>query len=76
MNDNRRKQIQKVIDTLEEMKAEVESIAADERQYYDDMPENLQGGEKGTKADQTAETLEGIESDLDEIINNLFESMQ
>lgn len=39
MNAERRARIQKMVDTLEEIKAE-------EEQYRDAIPENMQGGER------------------------------
>ena len=55
MNNARRKQIKDAIKdldigTLEAMKEELESAQSDEQEYLDNMPESLQGGEKGEAA--------------------------
>lgn len=71
MNDARRKAIQAVKDALESAKIDLETIAGEERDYYDNMPESFQQGEKGTKADEDATTLEDAVSELETIIANL-----
>lgn len=86
MNNNRRKEINKAIDLLtsakeawEEAAAIIESCADEEREYYDNMPESLQGSDKGLGAEAAAELLEGVkdkmhEIDIDDMISDLDDS--
>lgn len=74
MNAARRKEIGKAIGllqtlsaTLDEVKSLVEGLASEEREYYDNMHENLQGGDKGQAADNAATQLEEIQSSLEEL---------
>ncbi len=74
MNKDRRKEIAKavallqpLIGQLEEIRSIVETVAQEERDYYDNMPENMQSGENGERADQAASDLEEVQSALDEI---------
>mgnify|MGYP001575509396 CR=1 FL=1 len=55
MNQERRKTITKAIALIDEAKSLIETAATEERDYYDNMPESLQGSEKGELADQTAD---------------------
>jgi hypothetical protein len=71
MNAQRRKEIAKARGFLEEAKAIIETAASEERDYYDNMPESFQNGEKGEKASEAADKLEEIDSSLDEAIGSL-----
>ena len=52
MNKIRRTEIDKIIARLEELKAGVETLQEEEQEYYDNMPEAFQCGEKGEKAEE------------------------
>lgn len=71
MNAQRRKRIAELRSKLEDVQAEVEGLAEEEREYYDNMPESFQSGEKGDVADRAASNLEEavqyIQSALDEL---------
>jgi len=74
MNKDRRKELDKAIALLQEAapkideaKSIIENCASEEREYYDNMHENLQSGEKGSQADQAASMLEEAQSSLEEI---------
>ena len=51
----------------EEAKSIIDEVAEGEREYYDNMPENMQSSDKGSRADEVASNLESIELDLDGI---------
>lgn len=74
MNKARRDELARASALLEEAKAIIEQCASEERDYYDAMHENLQGGEKGSRADEVASQLEELESTLDDAISTLEES--
>lgn len=69
MNKDRRARIQDLVNRLECIKEELETIRDEEQDYYDNMPESIQGGMKGEKAEEDIENLEeayaGIEQALD-----------
>lgn len=71
MNKARRKEIEKAVALLEEAKALLEPAAEGEREFYDNMPEGLQAGDKGSTADEAAGHLEEAVSSLDDILGNL-----
>lgn len=84
MNKDRRAEIAKAIsllqsisDVVSEAKSIVENAASEERDYYDNMPENMQSGERGEQASQAADQLEEVQSTLDEIdIDDLISKLE
>lgn len=76
MNKQRRNRLQKVIDQLEELKQEVSFICEEEQEAYDNMPESLQDGERGSQMYENISTLEGQESNFDDLIYNLQEVVE
>lgn len=71
MNKQRRKNIQSILDQIEEPKGSLEEAQAEEEVYRDNIPENLQGSERYEKADEACDTLSGAVDSLDDIICEL-----
>lgn len=72
MNKERRKAIEKIIDSLDQLMAEIDTVASEEREYYDNMPENMQMSERGEKASQDADALEQARDDVETAKDSLF----
>jgi ribosome recycling factor len=68
MNKQRRAEITKAVNMIEEGKAILESVRDEEQDTFDNMPESLQGGEKGS-------AMEEAVNNLDEAINSLDETV-
>jgi len=68
MNKGRRDELQRAIVLIETAKEIIEVCAEEERDYFDNMPESLQGAERGSKAEESAGTIEEAASSLDEVI--------
>lgn len=71
MNETRRKTIreaitllQAVVEAYDRAYSLIEDAASEEREYYDNMPENMKEGERGQKADEIAELLEGVRDEM------------
>lgn len=70
MNKNRRKELMEWVKKAEDwaaqgenLKDELENICSDEQDYFDNMPENLQGGQRGMDAEEAIDVMnEAIES--------------
>lgn len=87
MNNDRRKELRRALDLLNkvsellsEAKEIVETAKDEEREYYDNMPKSLQGGDKGQTADQAANDLEEANDaidqfDLDDVISKIEEAL-
>lgn len=76
MNATRRKQLAaayKKLETLQqtagELQDELESIRDDEQEYFDNMPEGLQGGEKGEAAELVVTNLDELIDTLENVVN-------
>jgi hypothetical protein len=74
MNNQRRKDIQKLIVKLEDLEAlkneiqeTLEGIRDEEQEYYDNMPENLQGSDRGYAAEEAANNLTEALGRLEEL---------
>lgn len=76
MNNARRKEINRVVGTLQEALAELESLRDEEQDYFDNMPENLQGSERGSAAEQAASNLSEACSGIEEAISSAESSME
>jgi hypothetical protein len=80
VNNARRKVIKEAIEALrkldfEDVKQTVETIKDEEQEYFDNMPENMQGGDKGQAAEQATSALEEAFSYLEDAANNLEEAI-
>jgi uncharacterized coiled-coil DUF342 family protein len=71
MNKARRKAIQDVIAKLETLRDEVESLLNDEQDYYDNMPESFQNGDKGSAASDAISYMESASGYIDNAIEEL-----
>lgn len=71
MNKVRRKQLAEVSSILETAKGMLEEIRDDEQDYFDNMPENLQGSERGEASEEAIdamdEAIESLESAIESV---------
>ena len=56
MNKARRKNLQAIIDQLEALKGSLEDLRAEEEEYRDNIPENMQESERYEKADEACDS--------------------
>lgn len=71
MNADRRKRIEAIIVQLNDIKADIEAIQQEEHDYAENMPENMQGSDRHSKAEEAADSLEEAADNVDEIVSNL-----
>ena len=86
MNKDRRKAIAALVTDLEAIQGQaqdivdqIDTLVDEEQEYYDNMPESFQNGEKGSAAEAARDALQNahdeLESfDFDTIINYLNEA--
>ncbi len=72
MNNTRRKEIARIrtelekhIDSISDLVAELESVRDEEQECFDNMPESFQYGEKGERAQAAIDALEEALSSID-----------
>ena len=58
MNDKRRKQLRELIQKVELIKDMLETIESDEQEYFDTIPENLQGGTNGINSEMAIDKMQ------------------
>lgn len=71
MNKARRKALDGVISKIEEAKELLENLQAEEEEYRDNMPENLQGSERYEAADAAVDNMSSAVDALDEAISSI-----
>lgn len=76
MNKVRRGQLQEIQSELETLKSKLEELQQEEQDYYDNMPDAFQFGEKGEKAQTAIDGIESGVSSLDDVINGITEVIE
>ena len=76
MNNARRKQIEKLTAQIEEIKETIESLRDEEQDTFDNLPESLQGGERGEKMESAIDALDYAADDLQECLDHLSDATE
>jgi len=71
MNNTRRKNLRELIEKTEGIKLEIEELRTEEEEYYNNMPESFQDGEKGDRAQTVIEYLDEAMTAAGDVIENL-----
>lgn len=71
MNNTRRKSLRGLIEKTEGLKLEIEELRTEEEEYYNNMPEAFQDGEKGDRAQTVIEYLDEAMTAAGDVIENL-----
>jgi hypothetical protein len=75
MNNQRRKRIESIIERMQALESEIEEELEQEQEYFDNMPEAIQGGEKGDKSQEVIDLIERAHEASQECISNLEEAI-
>lgn len=76
MNKVRRAKLNRILEAIEELQAELQEIAEEEEEYRDNIPENMQGSERYEKADAACDNLSNADYSFDDIISYITEAME
>jgi len=76
MNDRRRKQITEIIDQLDELKLQIEQILEDESEAYENLPEGIQGSERGCVMESAIDNLDSAVEAMTDVTDYLSEAIQ
>lgn len=74
MNNKRRELIKQIAIELDALRERVENIKSEEQDYFDNMPESLQNGEKGETAQAAIDALDTAYDGFDTIVDALSEA--
>jgi flagellar biosynthesis chaperone FliJ len=75
MNKARRTALSKIQDLLTTAVEELESLKAEEEEYRDNIPENMQGGEKYEQAESAVDALDTAIDSLREASDSIDEAV-
>ncbi len=67
MNRERRKKLGEIIDQLEYLREDLDAVASEEREAYDNLPESLQESDRGCAMEEAADELDDICSEMEEL---------
>ena len=73
MNKQRKQKIRDVRKEIENCKDNLQKILDEEQDYFDNMPENLQGSMRGSDSEEAIDIMESCIEDLENIISELTE---
>lgn len=73
MNKQRRKDIDRLKNLINTLKDDLENILNDEQDYFDNMPENLQGSLRGEESEDAISNMEDAIENLSDAIESLEE---
>lgn len=71
MNKNRRKVIAEISTMLDNAKSMAEGCRDEEQDYLDNMPESIQGSDRGYKAEECVSYLDDAIDAIDTAIENI-----
>lgn len=74
MNDQRRKEIDTVLNELADLRSRVEAIQEEEQGAFDNMPEGLQASVRGQAIEAAVSALDDALSAFDDIESSLNEA--
>ena len=76
MNDARVEIIQRALNLIEQAKDILEVVVTQEQDDFDNMPEDLQSGEMGQRAQDTIDALERAATCCDDAISACVDALQ
>jgi hypothetical protein len=71
MNKKRRKRLALIGSALDAELTGLRELAEEERAAYDNLPESVQGGERGQAIEAMADTLDELVEKLDEVVSDI-----
>lgn len=76
MNKERRATLTKAAALMNEARVLIEQARDEEQDFFDNMPESLQGGDKGQRAEEVIDSLTTIVDQLDEYDGDISSAME
>ena len=76
MNRKRRMSLMEIAETLEDLRVAIEELKDEEQEYYDNMPESMQYGERGERAEAAVSSLEDACDSIDNAIDSIYEAIE
>lgn len=74
MNKARRKELERVFSTIEQLMVDVDQVATEEQDAFDGTPEGLKQGERGQKTEENVTALTQARDYLESALNDIEEA--
>ena len=75
MNRYRRSILKTIVESLSKISEELRDVIDEETDAYENMPDNLKDGERGSSSSDAIDYLEDASSSLDDIIDTVNEAI-
>ena len=75
MNRYRRSILKTIVESLSKISEELRDVIDEETDAYENMPDNLKDGERGSSSSDAIEYLEEASSSIDDIIDTINEAI-
>lgn len=75
MNRYRRSILKTIVESLNKISEELRDVIDEETDAYENMPDNLKDGERGSSSSDAIEYLEEASSSIDDIIDTINEAI-
>lgn len=75
MNRYRRSILKTIVESLSKINEELRDVIDEEADAYENMPDNLKDGERGSSSSDAIDYLEDASSSLDDIIDTINEAI-
>ena len=76
MNNTRRKELRRISDAISDLAADLEAVIGDEQEAFDNLPESLQGSERGETMEEFIDTMSDAQSQLEDAAGALMDIAQ
>ena len=76
MNNARRKQLQEIQDELRGIYERLDILYEEEQEAFDNMPESLQGSERGDHTQDAIDAIEGVRDQVLEAADGIDEIIE
>lgn len=76
MNRQRRKALQDIIDQLETLRIQLETLLAEEEDYRDNFPENLQNSERYERTEAIRENLSDAVDEMEQAASDIEDAIE
>ena len=76
MNKERRKKIEDITGKMRDLLTDLESLADEEEEYKDNIPENLQGSERYERAEECVDGLQEAIREIETSLENIDDCIE
>ena len=76
MNATRRKQLAKLVEQLESIMSDIDTIREQEQEAYDNMPDSIQESERGDRMSEIIDSIQYAYDNVSDAVDNINEAIE